>query len=532
MAKGESPPQTQASHTRCSIVDDERSLRFSIGEWARDSGFHAIEAATGREALERAARARRSTSVLLDLKLGDEDGLDVLQRLREEDPALVVVMLTGHGNVEHAVQRHAPRAPTTSCSSRPTSTTSAWCSAGALEHARLQREVEHLRLGTLGEQALLGDSAGLQARAAAARQGGAQQRQRDRADPRRDRSGQGADGPLPPRQQRARRRSVRRAQLQRDPRAAAGERAVRPREGRVHRRQALPQGACSSSPTGGTLFLDEIGEMAPRLQAKLLRVLETRTFRRVGGHADITRRRAHRRRHPPRPAQAAWPTGRFREDLYFRLNVVPIEMPPLRERADDIALLAEHFIAALLRASSVARRPRLHPWRAPGAGSDYAWPGNVRELQQRDRARRAARGRGRDPARAPAGRDRRRPIGRPRRAAAERAPGRDPFPAGVVRPLGRDREDGDRACARGVRGQQDARRPDARHLAADAADQAQGLRDGGRRGGARRPAEDWHCAFARRSENGQFRRRTRGWAGVLRVRRADLARSDLEELAT
>ena len=128
----------------------------------------------------------------------------------------------------------------------------------------------------------------------------------------------------------------------------------------------------------GTLFLDEIGEMAPQLQAKLLRVLETRTFRRVGGSVDITvdvRVVAATHRDLARLVSEA----RFREDLYFRLNVVPVVIPPLRERVSDIPALAEHFTARLCRELG---RPaaRLHP-AALERMQAYRWPGNERELR-------------------------------------------------------------------------------------------------------------------------------------------------------
>src|SRR5689334_9728222 len=126
---------------------------------------------------------------------------------------------------------------------------------------------------------------------------------------------------------------------------------------------------------GGTLFLDEIGEMAPQLQAKLLRVLETRTFRRVGGHADITVDvRVVAATHRDLSRMVA--EGRFREDLYFRLNVVPVEVPPLRERVADIPPLTEHFVARFCRELG---RPtaRLHP-AALERLQGYRWPGNVR----------------------------------------------------------------------------------------------------------------------------------------------------------
>src|SRR5436190_1911206 len=101
MARGETPTHTQAVRTLL-IVDDEPSLRFSIGEWARDAGYEAIEASDGRTAVEM-VQTRSVDAVLLDLRLDHEDGMQVLKRLREEDPTLPVIMLTGHGGVEHAV---------------------------------------------------------------------------------------------------------------------------------------------------------------------------------------------------------------------------------------------------------------------------------------------------------------------------------------------------------------------------------------------------------------------------------------------
>jgi two-component system response regulator HydG len=129
----------------------------------------------------------------------------------------------------------------------------------------------------------------------------------------------------------------------------------------------------------GTLFLDEIGEMAPALQSKLLRVLETSTFRRVGGSADITVDvRVVAATH--RDLKRAVAEGRFREDLFFRLNVVPIDVPALRDRPEDIELLAEHFVARYCR-ELLGRAPaRIDP-QALDALRAYSWPGNVRELR-------------------------------------------------------------------------------------------------------------------------------------------------------
>jgi len=129
---------------------------------------------------------------------------------------------------------------------------------------------------------------------------------------------------------------------------------------------------------GGTLLLDEVGETSPALQAKLLRVLQEKTFERVGGerpiHVDVRLIAATNR-----DLQEAVRTGDFREDLYYRLAVFPLEIPPLRRRREDIAPLAEHFLKLLTRAPSHTA-PGITP-EGRRALEDYGWPGNVRELQ-------------------------------------------------------------------------------------------------------------------------------------------------------
>jgi len=126
----------------------------------------------------------------------------------------------------------------------------------------------------------------------------------------------------------------------------------------------------------GTLFLDEIGEVSPAMQAKLLRVLQEKTFERVGGvetlKVDVRIVAATNRN-----LQIAIETGAFREDLYYRLNVIPIKLPPLRERKSDIPLLADYFLTKL----DLKRRIQAITPEAMQALLDYSWPGNVRELE-------------------------------------------------------------------------------------------------------------------------------------------------------
>ena len=131
--------------------------------------------------------------------------------------------------------------------------------------------------------------------------------------------------------------------------------------------------------SGGTLFLDEITEMPLELQVKLLRVLETGTVMRVGGEQLDRGRRARDRRHQPRARRRRSRKGKLREDLLYRLNVFPIHLPPLRERGDDIELLANSFLQELNKAQGTDKRFSRASLRALRG---HAWPGNVRELQE------------------------------------------------------------------------------------------------------------------------------------------------------
>ena len=132
------------------------------------------------------------------------------------------------------------------------------------------------------------------------------------------------------------------------------------------------------SADGGTVFLDEIGEMAPTMQVKLLRVLQERKFRRVGGtDEDSSNIRVIAATNRDLPKLVG--EGKFREDLFYRLNVIPVQMPALKERAEDIPLIAEHFLAKYTREMNKAIAT-FSP-EADAAMRAYPWPGNVRELE-------------------------------------------------------------------------------------------------------------------------------------------------------
>jgi DNA-binding NtrC family response regulator len=373
MAKGDSMTRTQGAQTLL-IVDDERSLRFSIGEWARDMGYAPLEAAAGREALE-LVRERGADAVLLDLRLGDEDGLKILKQIRDLDASVPVVMLTGHGTVEHAV-RAIKMGAYDFMLKPPDLDHLGVVLERAIEHARLRREVDHLRATVPSAQPIVGASETLQKALArlerAAKSGTSTVLLRGETGSGKElmarylhEKSARAGGPFIELNCSAIPEQLLESELYGHERGAFTD-AKRFRKGLFELAD------------GGTLLLDEIGEMVPQLQAKLLRVLETRTFRRVGGHADITVDvRVVAATHRDLSKMVA--DGRFREDLYFRLNVVPVEIPPLRERREDIGVLAEHFVQRFCR--ELGRAPaRLDP-RALALLASYAWPGNVRELR-------------------------------------------------------------------------------------------------------------------------------------------------------
>jgi len=400
------------------IVDDERSIRFGITEWAHDAGYVAYEAASGREALER-LREQPVDAIVLDLRLGDVDGLQVLKKIREEDDAAPVIMLSAHASFDHVVQ--AIKLGAFWFLPKPLDTEQLGALLGlALENARLKREVElHRRENT---QPLIGDSPGLRQALLKLEKAG---RSRDATVLIHGETGAGkgllarylhahsarAEGPFVEINCNAIPEQLLESELYGHEKGAFTD-AKRFKKGLFELAD------------GGTVFLDEIGEMTPALQAKLLHVLETHRFRRVGGHADVNVDvRVVAATH--RDLRKAVAEGRFREDLYFRLDVVSIVVPPLRERPDDIRVLAEHFVQHYCR--ELGRPPaQIHP-EALKAMQVYRWTGNVRELRnviesvlllEAEEAEILA-------------------DHLPSKIHAHRAaaPGADPFPPGIVRPL-------------------------------------------------------------------------------------------------
>jgi len=361
---------------RVLIVDDERNIRATLTVCLEGIGCEVASVSTGEAA--RAALERAPYDLcFLDLKLGNEDGMQILPRLLAARPQLAVVVITAHASFDTAVE--AIKRGAIDYLPKPFAPSQIRHLVDQIAKRRaIERRVVDL------ETQLSGEVPGIDLDTASPRMRAALDLATRAAT---------ADAPVLLRGENGTGKSVfarvihthgKRAQrpfvtvncptLSEDllaselfgHRAGAFTGAIRDQEGRVE------------SAAGGTLFLDEIGEISPGLQAKFLRFVQDKEFERVGEnktrHADVRVIAASNR-----DLDADVKAGRFREDLLFRLNVIEIVVPALRERAEDILPLAERFLAFFARAANRAT-PELAP-AAARALVGYAWPGNVRELR-------------------------------------------------------------------------------------------------------------------------------------------------------
>jgi two-component system nitrogen regulation response regulator NtrX len=355
------------------IVDDEADIRMLIGGVLKDEGYATREAGDSTEALA-AIHGRQPTLVILDIWLqGSElDGIAILRQLRAEMPSVPVVMISGHGTIETAVE--AIKIGAYDFIEKPFKADRLLLLvARAIEAAQLRRENAELRLRAGGELNLVGASPAVN-----------QLRQQiERVAPTGSRvliSGAPGSG-----KEVVGRLLHARSRRSQGPFVPVNCATMRPDrlEIELFGSEASNNGEARKIGTferahGGTLFLDEVADMPLETQGKIVRALQEQTFERVGGSRRVevdVRVVASSNR----DLSAEIAGGRFREDLFYRLNVVPIRVPPLRERREDIPLLARHFMA---RGAVAARiQPREFGEDALAALQAYTWPGNVRQLR-------------------------------------------------------------------------------------------------------------------------------------------------------
>jgi two-component system nitrogen regulation response regulator NtrX len=353
------------------IIDDEQAIRTTLSRILEDEGHKTVQAESGEEGIALLARDDADL-VILDLWLPGVDGMAVLDRLKNGGGPPVIV-ISGHGNVETAVR--ATRLGAYDFLEKPLSLERVLLTVKhALSDRRLREQVRDLQHLTL-EELLIGDSEVM-------RRLDQQIRSAAPSNSRVLISGENGSG----KEIVARtlhRWSLRADQPFVDVNCAAIPEELIESELFGHRKGAFT-GAIDERKgkfelaDGGTLFLDEIGDMSLKTQAKVLRVLQEQTFQRVGGQQTIkvdVRVIAATNKDLQEEIEA----GSFRNDLFYRLNVIPIEVPPLRDRGNDIVLVAEHFLRRFA-AEAGTRKKRL----SAGAASKlkaHDWPGNVRELR-------------------------------------------------------------------------------------------------------------------------------------------------------
>ena len=359
------------------VVDDEKMIRWSLGEALRGWGFDPIEAETVSTALA-GFEADPPAAVLLDINLPDGSGLDVLRKIRQRQPDAVVIMITANVLVDETIA--ALRGGAYDFIGKPINLEELQVAIrNGIEAGRLRKEVNLYRRERARQfsfEQIIGESPPMREMLALAHKVAESEVSSVLLQ---GESGTGKD-------------LVAKAIHYHSSRAAnpfvAINCAALPgtlieselfgyEKGAFTDAKARKEGLFEQA-EGGTLFLDEIGELELSLQAKLLRVLEEGSFRRVGGLKDLpldVRVIAASNR----DLKAEGEAGRFRSDLFYRLSVIQIDIPPLRERGDDIRVLAEHYLSDFK--SRLRKNVDGIDAEALATFRRYEWPGNVRELR-------------------------------------------------------------------------------------------------------------------------------------------------------
>jgi two-component system nitrogen regulation response regulator NtrX len=355
------------------IVDDEPGVRSALAGVLRDEGYGVESVDTGEACLDRLTRTSYDV-IVLDVWLPGIDGLATLQRLRERQVDAQVVMISGHGNIESAVR--AIKMGAFDFVEKPLSIEkTVLVLRNALRQRRLEAENRALRARVDRRLLMVGESYEMtQLREQVAMAAPTNGRVLIYGE-----NGTGKELVARTIHSLSRRRHAAFIEVN----CAAIPEELIESELFGHVRGAFTGAVADrrgkfEAAAGGTIFLDEIGDMSLKTQAKVLRVLQEQVIEPVGStqtvQVDVRVLAATNKDLP-----AAIRGGQFREDLYFRLNVIPIFVPPLRARQSDIPLLADHFMAAFAR--EYGRRPKALSPDAVTHLQRYSWPGNVRELR-------------------------------------------------------------------------------------------------------------------------------------------------------
>ncbi len=358
---------------RIMVVDDEKNIRESLGGVLRDDGYYVVSAPDAEEAMK-ALPGERPDVILLDIWLPGMDGMAALKEIKSRDPEVEVIMISGHASIETAVE--ATKLGAYDFIEKPVSLDKVLLTVEhALAHRRLSTEVRELREKALERYEIIGETPVMKAL----------KKDIERAAPSDSwvlitgENGTGKEFVA----HNIHLLSTRSARPFVEVNCAAIPEELIESELFGHEKGAFT-GAVSKKKgkfdmaDTGTIFLDEIGDMSLRTQAKILRILQEQTFERVGG-TELIKVDVRVIAATNKDLREEIKNGNFREDLYYRLNVIPFVVPPLRERAGDISLLAGHFLTEASRKSGL--EPRKADESVMRRLTGYGWPGNVRELK-------------------------------------------------------------------------------------------------------------------------------------------------------